>query len=258
MSVRVVTRDRVGSTNDEAVALAEAGESLPLAVRALEQIAGRGRLSRSWASPRGGVWLSVVGSRDGVVAGSVALRTALAVLDAVRPEVAGDHGHFGGSRGDGLSIKWPNDLLLEGKKIAGVLCERRSIGDGSSCLVIGVGVNADFEAEILPRNVRTPAMTLRTALGRPVDADAIAARLVGGLGAVLARTEAPLNGEELRRVLDRMAYLDERVSFARLDGRVVSGVLAGLAPDGRAALRVGDEIEWVNAGDVDRAGGGQG
>jgi BirA family biotin operon repressor/biotin-[acetyl-CoA-carboxylase] ligase len=244
--MRIVTLDRAGSTNDEVMARAEAGEALPFAVQALEQDAGRGRLGRGWASPRGGVWLSAGERWEGVVPGSVALRAAVAVLDAVAPELpAGE-----GAR---LTIKWPNDLLLDGEKIAGVLCERRALADGAACLVIGVGINADFDAASLPSNVRTPATTLRTALGRPIDAEALAARLALSLSAVIRRAAEPLEPDEVRAVVDRLAYLEEPVRFSRLDGAAVEGTLAGLAPDGRAGVRVAERIEWVSAGDVDRA-----
>lgn len=251
MSVRVVTLDLVGSTNDEVVSRANAGAPMPLAVRALAQSAGRGRLSRAWGSPAGGVWLSVIGAWDGEAVGAVALRSALAVVSAVMPELSA---RGGSSEAHKLTIKWPNDLLLRGRKIAGVLCERRVLDHGDPCLIIGVGINADFDAQALPAGVRIPATTLRTALGRPVDTEVIAGRLVDGLGGVLGRAGQPLDEEELHAVLGRLAYLDERVSYARLDGRVVSGVLAGLMADGRAVVRVGDSVERVNAGEIDRAG----
>lgn len=246
----MVTLEQAGSTNDVAYARAEAGEPMPLAVRALEQSAGRGRRGRGWVSPRGGVWLSVAGTWPGVVVpGAVALRSALAVWVAVAAELGAD-------AAGRLRIKWPNDLLLDGKKIAGVLCERRVTGDGSVVAVIGVGVNADIENGELPTDVRTPATSLRSVLGRGVDADAIAGRLVSGLYGVLERSDSPMEQGEVRAVVDRLAYLDEPVRFERVGGGVVEGVLAGLSPDGRAAVRVGDSLEWVVAGDVDRAAAG--
>jgi BirA family biotin operon repressor/biotin-[acetyl-CoA-carboxylase] ligase len=252
--MRVVTLDRVGSTNDEVAARIGSGEPMPLAVRALEQDAGRGRRGRAWASPRGGVWMSAAGPcGEPLEPGAVALRAVLAVRDAVGPELGAD----GANR---LRVKWPNDLLLDGEKVAGVLCERRAIDSdepapGSGAVVVGVGINADFDRRELPPGVRTPATTLRSALGRAVDADAIADRLASGLGRVLARVGEPLSGDELRSVLDRLAYLEGSVRFERVGGGFVEGVLAGLAPDGRAVVRVGGALEWVVSGDVDRAGG---
>jgi biotin-(acetyl-CoA carboxylase) ligase len=124
------------------------------------------------------------------------------------------------------------------------------LASGSACLVVGVGINADFEESLLPPDVRTPATTLRATLGRAIDVGGLAERLVERLGGVLARSGESLDDSELRRVLGRLAYLDEPVRVSRLDGTVVEGVLAGLSPDGRAAVRVGDGIEWVVSGDV--------
>ena len=249
--MRIVTLESVGSTNDEVVARAEAGERLPLAVRAIEQHAGRGRLGRDWASPKGGVWMSLADRWTGVIPGAVALRAALAVHACVEAEL-------NAAEVDRLRIKWPNDLLLDGKKIAGVLCERRVLsdesGDGSTCLlVIGVGINADFDADRLPRGVRTPATTLRSALGRSVCVETLAARLTERLEVVLAAGPAPLDDREIRGVVDRLAYWGERVRVAHLDGTALEGVLAELAPDGRVAIRAESGIAWVSAGDVERA-----
>lgn len=245
--MRVVVLDEVGSTNDEAVRLAEQGAALPLAVRARVQVSGRGRGGRGWASPAGGVWLSAIGAWEGVVPGSVALRAALAAWDAVAPEV--------GRAAERLRVKWPNDLLLDGRKIAGVLCERRGLEDGRAALVVGVGINANIEASALPTGVRLPATSLLAALGRAVDADGIEARLVQGLARVLASAEHRLGEQELARLVDRLAYLERGVVVHQLDGSVVRGTLEGLAPDGRAAVRAGERIVWVMAGDVDAGEG---
>ena len=126
----------------------------------------------------------------------------------------------------------------------------------SRCIVTVIMFNADFDACGLPAGVRTPATTLRSALGRGIDADAIAGRLVSGLGGVLGKTGSPMEQGEVRALIDRLAFLDEQVRFERVGGGVVDGVLAGLAPDGRAAVRVGEALEWVVAGDVERAGAG--
>ncbi len=258
MNVRVVTLESVGSTNDEVVERVVAGESPPLAVRAIEQHAGRGRHGRVWASPRGGVWLSVADAWRGPEAGVVAMRSALAVLSSVAEEIGSGHAQR-------LRIKWPNDLLLDGMKIAGVLCERREHPSSGamvypSLLVIGVGINADFDAASLPADVRTPATTLRSVLGRRVDAEGLAARLIERLAHVLRSAGEPLAEHELGRLIGSLAYLDEPVRVARLDGSVLEGTLAGLAPDGRAAIRVGSGpgsgVAWLAAGDVERAAGG--
>lgn len=242
--MRTILLDTVGSTNDEAYQRANAGEAMPFALRALEQHAGRGRLKRAWASPRGGVWMTVADVWHGPVHACMALRIAMAVWESLVPELDDPAD---------LRVKWPNDLLLDGRKLAGVLCETRHYEAGTRCLLVGVGVNADFDEAHLPDDTRLPATTLRSALGRPVDADALAHRLGEAIGRTLGSRDRELDEGELRTLLDRLAFLDEKVRLHRLDGTVAEGRLEGLSPDGRAVIRSPRGLEFVEAGEVDRA-----
>lgn len=249
MSVRVEVIDEVGSTNDEAVAWAEAGAALPMAVRARVQSGGRGRHGRAWSSPAGGVWISAIGAWEGVLAGGVSLRAALGVWEAV----AGELDRCEANR---LRIKWPNDLLLDGRKVCGVLCERRTLRDGRVCAIVGVGINADFGADELPADVRLPGTTLRSALGRAIDADVLAERVAEGLADVLSRGATELAEGEVRALAARLAHVDEPIEVRRLDGGVLRGTLGGIGRDGRLAVLVEGVPVWVSAGDVDRARAG--
>jgi BirA family transcriptional regulator, biotin operon repressor / biotin---[acetyl-CoA-carboxylase] ligase len=125
-----VVLDSVTSTNAEAMRLAPG----PAWVLGLEQTAGRGRRARPWDSPRGNMYASLVMSPAGSAA-EVALRSfvaALALRDALA-KVSGVPQAF--------ALKWPNDVLCNGGKIAGILLESTSVGAGVAHLVIGVGVN---------------------------------------------------------------------------------------------------------------------
>lgn len=256
--MRIVRLDSVGSTNDEVVARAGAGEALPLAVVAAEQAAGRGRNGRSWSSPVGGVWLSVGVDWPGYAGGAVALRVALAVRAAVAEEAAEAAqvtlGAFDPGR---LLIKWPNDLLLDGKKVAGVLCERRVLGDGRSdgcsdgraVLVVGVGINACFDAEQLPGDVRTPATTLQASVGGGVVVDRLADRAVRAIGGALDRDRPTrLTDAEVESITEVLAYRGERIEIG--GGDPVSGVVVGIDADGRVLVRTGAGVQAVVAGDL--------
>jgi BirA family biotin operon repressor/biotin-[acetyl-CoA-carboxylase] ligase len=123
--------ERVGSTMDIVHALAEADAPAGAAVHAGEQLEGRGSRGRSWHSPPGGLWLSVL-LRPVAVGGIevVSLRVGLAVAAAVEAEI-----------GLPIQLKWPNDLMLEQRKVGGILCEARWQGGALGWVAAGIGIN---------------------------------------------------------------------------------------------------------------------
>jgi BirA family biotin operon repressor/biotin-[acetyl-CoA-carboxylase] ligase len=138
---RVEYHDSLPSTNDRAREFAGAGES-DVVVVADEQTGGRGRLERAWSSPSGGVWTSLVLRPDRPPAHVpvFTLAAAVAVTRACR------------EAGVPAVIKWPNDVLVEGteRKLAGILTEMEGEADRVSWLIVGMGVNANVDADALP------------------------------------------------------------------------------------------------------------
>ena len=150
LDYRLVSFDSTDSTNDEAKRLAGGGAPEGTLVWALEQTAGRGRRGRVWVSPRGNLYASLI-LRPDCPAGRAAqlgFVTALALGDALRaklPAIAG------------LSYKWPNDVLLRGQKLAGILLESEmGVGRDAAFVIVGVGVNLVS----FPREVDFPATSL--------------------------------------------------------------------------------------------------
>lgn len=131
MSYRLHYFDRVSSTMDVIHQLASDGAGAGTAVIAGEQLEGRGSRGRTWHSPVGGLWLSLV-FRPPVVEGmeTVSLRVGLAVAEAVQAWVP-----------EPVQLKWPNDLMLLDRKLGGVLCEARWQGDALGWVAVGVGMN---------------------------------------------------------------------------------------------------------------------
>jgi BirA family biotin operon repressor/biotin-[acetyl-CoA-carboxylase] ligase len=238
----------VDSTQTAAARAAAAGAPHGAVFVAEAQTAGRGRHGHAWASPPGAnIYLSLVLRPPGTVAGllPLTLAAALAVADAVTEAT--------GLRPD---IRWPNDLLLEGKKCAGILIETGSdmagaIGAGAAVLGLGVNVNqAAFPPDLAPI-----ATSLRLALGRECDREALLAAILrqlyrryhqwaaGGVPALLAAFEAASSYARGRRVC---------VGGSQTGGpEAFTGVTAGL--DANGLLRVardGGGIEVVASGDV--------
>jgi BirA family biotin operon repressor/biotin-[acetyl-CoA-carboxylase] ligase len=134
---------------DAAHALAESGAAHGAAVAAREQATGRGRRGKSWASPRGGLWLSVVCRPRGATGMEhLSLRVGLAIAESLEALVPGI---------PRLTIKRPNDVFLAGKKVAGILCEARWEGPAPTWVVVGLGLNVSNR---LPGGVAGLATTL--------------------------------------------------------------------------------------------------
>ena len=154
----------VGSTNDVAAALAERGGPEGLVVIADRQTAGRGRLGRSWASPAGaGIYLSVVLRPPSTIASLLTIAAGVAVADGI-------------SSATGLSthLKWPNDVQVGGRKLAGILAE-----GALSHVVLGIGINVQPAA--YPADVAVRATSIESELGRPIDRGLVLAECLAAL-----------------------------------------------------------------------------
>src|SRR5215510_10891679 len=129
----VVRFDRVSSTNDVAKDFASSGAREGLCVIAKEQTAGRGRHGRNWSSPAGeGLYMSVI-LRPAILpseAGTITLASAIAVAETLRLDYETD-----------AEIKWPNDVMVRGRKISGILIESAIQDDKLDYIVLGIGVN---------------------------------------------------------------------------------------------------------------------
>lgn len=206
------------STNDRARELAQAGAPHGTLVTAAEQTAGRGRQGRTWSAPPGSTLLLSVVLRDPPAL--LPLAAALAVA-----EIAGA----------GAQIKWPNDVLLDGRKVAGILAEGRP-QDGWA--VLGVGLNVALRIEDLPPELHDTAGTLGL---EPADLEPTLERLLAALERTLALDEA--------RVLDAYRARDtlrgREVRWAAGHGRAAGIDGAGrlvveLPEGGRTALSAGE------------------
>lgn len=164
---RIAVWSRLGSTNDTAAAAAGSQANDGLVVLAEEQTAGRGRLGRSWQAPRGSSILMSVLLFPPPALDEPRWLTALGAVAVA--EVAGS------VLGRDAAIKWPNDVRLGGRKLAGVLVER-----GAGC-VIGIGLNVNLHAAQLPPVLRSSATSLSIESGRVVDRSEVARELIARL-----------------------------------------------------------------------------
>ncbi len=242
---RVDYHPELDSTNLRAEALARAGAPEGTLVVADAQTAGRGRLGRSWFSPPGrNLYLSLI-LRPRIradLAHAYAFVGALAVVDSAAA-LLGPNAP--------LEIKWPNDVLVGGRKLSGVNLPACLDGDRVAALVLGIGVNVNLAADELPPELAAIATSLRIASGRPLDRTAFAEELLLRLEGWIER----LRDSGFAPILDAYAkWLRMRGSRVRIGGpgiaREVEGIALGLAEDGALLLRTSGGIERILAGDV--------
>jgi BirA family transcriptional regulator, biotin operon repressor / biotin---[acetyl-CoA-carboxylase] ligase len=224
--------ERTGSTNTDAAQWASQGAPDLALVAADEQTAGRGRLQRRWLTPPGvALAFSLVLRPDfsQEIPALILRHTALGAL-AVTDALA--------ALGITAEIKWPNDVLIQRRKTAGILAEAHWQGEHLQAIILGIGVNVAREAAPPDEVVIFPAGSIEHVLDEPVDRLAL-------LRAILERIlfwRARLGDPEFMRVWDaRLAYKDEwvRVSGAAEDQPQIEGKLLGL--DASGGLRLADE-----------------
>jgi BirA family biotin operon repressor/biotin-[acetyl-CoA-carboxylase] ligase len=221
--------DRVASTLDEIHRLAGQGAPDGTLVVAREQLAGRGTRGRTWYSPPGGLWLSLLcRPRESIAAEIMSIRAGLAVADALDS--------LGGV--PPVWIKWPNDILVNDRKLGGVLCEARWQGGTLSYVAVGLGINV---TNPLPEEIRATAIRLadlRPGLGPEALIEPLWTRLraLGPMGPSLTADE--LDEFHRRDWLAGRRLLEPAVGIAR--GIGADGALVVERPDaGTLALRAG-------------------
>jgi len=226
---RVFYYPTIGSTNDRALELAAGGEPEGGLVLAEEQTGGRGRRARSWSSPPyAGIYASLI-LRPSVPASRAALFTfmaAVAVADGLK-EVASVPAR----------IKWPNDVMVGARKIAGILGEVRGSDPEIRELVVGFGINVNHAPEDFPADLRGRATSVRVETGAPAERASILAHVLEGLERRYGRL---LRGEasELLQEWKALSALPpgRRVVVQGPEGRV-EGSVAGVDDEGALLLR---------------------
>ncbi len=192
-----VDLDTIGSTNDEALARARAGAPHGTAVTARAQTQGRGRQGRAWHSPPGeNVYLSIILRLPIAPAAAppLTLAVGVAVCETVR-RLAGR-----------ASLKWPNDVLIEGKKVAGILTETSTRGAELDAVIVGIGVNVATTS--FPPELAVLATSLTIAAGHPIATADVVDALLAEAELWIDRFVAEGPGPIARAARERGAQLD--------------------------------------------------
>jgi BirA family transcriptional regulator, biotin operon repressor / biotin---[acetyl-CoA-carboxylase] ligase len=230
----------VGSTNTVCMERARAGDPGYLWITARRQLGGRGRRGRAWVSEPGNLYASLllIDPAPAAALGSLPIAVALALYRAISAEMP-----FAGDR---IAIKWPNDILVDGGKVSGILVEAESLSDGRQAVVIGCGVNIAHR----PDNPLYPSVTLGEA-GATTSPESLFAHLMQELADILSlwdegRGVAAVVAEWKRHVKGIGAPIT-----VNLPDRSISGVFSAIDDDGLLQLRLPTgEVMRIASGDV--------
>ncbi len=233
---------KIGSSNAAARELAEGGAPEGAVVIAEAQTSGRGRLSRRWESPPyANLYLSIV-LRPRVAprhAPQITLTAAVALAETV---------HF--VLGERPAIKWPNDILVRGRKLAGILTEAACDAERVQYVILGIGLNVNYRRDAMPPELRDRATSLADVAGKTLSRESVLARLIHDLDRGYGELD-DAGFDALRPRWERCFALRGRLVRAELGGRTVVGRAAGIDPEGGLIVEDGRGQRFtIVAGDV--------
>jgi len=232
----------IGSTNSHARELAEAGGGEGTVVVAESQSQGRGRLGRRWESPAfSNLYLSVL-LRPKLApahAAQITLMAAVALADAVDGYVPGQ-----------VAIKWPNDILIGKKKLAGILTEASCDAERIHHVILGIGINLNYTSTAMPEEIRRRATSLLEITGKPVHRESFLQGLLQGIERCYGELELAGFAALAQRWQSYFAWRGRRVRVESFD-QVTIGTAKGIDKDG-ALMLVDDHgrEQRILAGDV--------
>jgi BirA family biotin operon repressor/biotin-[acetyl-CoA-carboxylase] ligase len=240
MKPRILRYDSLPSTNNEVARLAFEGAEEGLAVVADEQTAGRGRLQRTWSSPKGaGLYFSIL-LRPALLPKRWTLITfvaALATGDALREAAAVQ-----------TDIKWPNDLLAGERKICGILAEAIETPTGRA-VVVGIGINLTDDA--FPRDLINVATSVANESDRKPERETILKSLLSALSRWYSLLHETDGAEKIVAAwTSRSSYASGRMVQVTNGEEVLQGITRGVENDGALQLETTRGIELIRAGDV--------
>lgn len=235
---KIIRLAQVESTNNLAREYAEQGEKEGLAITAQEQVAGRGRMGRKWIVPANtSLQFSVLlrpafppshASRLTPMAGLAVARTLESELN-LQP-----------------GLKWPNDVLLNGKKVSGILNESGIQGDTLTYVILGIGLNVNYTMRLYPELVAT-ATTLQDETGRELDRESLEAALLLELERYYARIRA---GESLLdEYRERLTMLGQNIRVSNNE-QILEGIAMDVDEDGALVLLANNSTFRLLSGDV--------
>ncbi|QQE13427.1 biotin--[acetyl-CoA-carboxylase] ligase [Planctomycetota bacterium] len=237
----VIHYEQTDSTNTQAMNLAQQYPDQVILVSADRQTSGRGRLGRNWSSPPGGAWFSLAypSHRSPEQMQAAPLIVGIAVRDVIAKLALPQEPWTNQMR-----IKWPNDLLINQRKVVGILCERSLIAQPSdasstqpSTMILGVGINANVDIQSLGPGLRTAPTSLKDQIGEPVDIADLIHNCGEEIAASMNELESlgQLSDITQARINNALAWRNKHVCLDRA-GKAITGILKGIDNQGQLIL----------------------
>lgn len=230
--------DELSSTNDWAKEWARQGAGHGAVVLAKRQTMGRGRLQRAWESPMGGLWMSVIlkPNLDLAEAAKLTLSAGVALAQVCRSLYDLE-----------VQIKWPNDLVYQGRKVAGILGEVVGEWNTVQSIVLGIGINANFSREEL--HPEFPATTLSEHLGKEINLNSLACELLYELEKEIHALERKDSQGLKERWISKAVGIGSMVAIERA-GQKWMGTFKGIKETGELILEQEGQDIYFSSGDV--------
>jgi BirA family biotin operon repressor/biotin-[acetyl-CoA-carboxylase] ligase len=235
----LITLRCVDSTQDYGRKVANAGAPEGTVVVALEQKAGKGRMRRTWSSPRGGLWFTLL------LRPSVPMRELYKLTLLFGVSVARTLESYGLKP----YLKWPNDVLVDGKKICGILLEISGEPDRVDYVLVGIGLNVNFSSRDLPDDIHSSSTSIYDALNRRVDRADLLCRILEDsehlyLSAIKEGFQNVINAWRL------MSCTIGRTVTVQSFGTSISGRAVDIDDDGSLIVKTKEGLKKVYSGDV--------
>lgn len=228
-STNTIAREIAGKADEGTVIIAES------------QTGGRGRMGRKWISPEGGIWLSIIlkPKMQPVYAPRITFLAGVAVAKTIR------------IHGLEAKIKWPNDVLIRGKKVCGILTEIEAEIDMIDYCVVGIGIDANVDTESFPEEFRESSTSLKKELGHEINRVAFVQRLLEEFEALYMKLQKEGFSQVLEEWRSMSATIGEWVKITT-QNRIIYGEATGVDNDGALIVETGEgKLEKIVSGDCE-------
>jgi BirA family biotin operon repressor/biotin-[acetyl-CoA-carboxylase] ligase len=228
-STNIIAREIAGSVEEGTVVIAES------------QTGGRGRMGRKWISPEGGIWLSIIikPKIQPLYASRITLLAGVSVAKTIR------------SYGLPAKIKWPNDVLMNGKKVCGILTEIEAEIDLIDFCVVGIGIDANVDTESFPEEFRETSTSLKKELGSEINRVEFVQRLLEEFESLYLKFQKDGFSPVLEEWRNMSATIGEWVKITT-QARTIYGEAIGVDSEGALVLETGDgKLEKIVAGNCE-------